>query len=124
MHVPDLNSNIVAVPFVVDTGAARSCIHAFDAMGAFGVPPASLDSRRWTDGIRVGGVGGGILARELAADFHFNHDDGQIESLTDLSVLVGDSTTQGLPSILGMDILKLFELRVTASTVTLERQDS
>lgn len=119
MRVPLLNGGgYVGVPFVVDTGAARTVIHAFDAMGKFGAPPTSLDPNTWANPLPTGGVGGGILAQQMQADYVFQYDDGTFYTFSG-TVLVGEASTQGLPSLLGVDVLSRFELRATASTVVL-----
>jgi len=120
VSIPDLSWDYALVPFVIDTGAARSCIHAGDAIDQFRVSPQSLDPRNWTRSIVIGGVGGRSRAHELQAEFYFRHDDGRIESVSD-RILVGDITTRGLPSLLGMDILQKFDLRVNPNIIALQR---
>jgi hypothetical protein len=98
MRIPALLSAWVPVPFIIDTGASRTFIHALDAMGKFGLTPAALDSRNWADGIPIGGVGGEIQARPLEAQYAFAHDDGVTFEVIDAPVFLGDISTQGLPS--------------------------
>jgi hypothetical protein len=121
MRVPALRPEWVPIPFIIDTGASRSFIHALDAMRKFELPPAALDSRSWPDAMQIGGVGGEIRARPLAAQYAFAHDDGSTFEVIDAEVLLGDIGTQGLPSLLGCDLLANFELRIRLQTITLDR---
>lgn len=118
MRIPELSPRWAGIPFVIDTGASRSVIHALDAMGKFGVPPARLDPGSWANALPMGGVGGGVITREVDAEYAFRDDDGSFLQLR-APILIGDVNTQTIPSLLGIDILSRFELRLTATTVVL-----
>lgn len=108
------------VPFVIDTGASRSCIHARDARDRFGARRSLLETLPWRQAVRIGGVGGAARALDVPAEFIFRHEDTRIESIF-ANVLIGDLSTENLPSLLGMDILQKFDLRVHPNNITLER---
>ena len=109
------------VPFIVDTGATASVIHATDAIYLFGRSDTDLDSSNWTDPKSVRGVGGSLLVKESTATFAFRHDDGTIDSIR-ATVLIGDMRSVGLPSLLGRDLLRLFRLEIHGDeTVVLHR---
>lgn len=115
----------VAIPFLIDTGAAQSCIHPLDSVRALGVSPARLTDT--SGGPRVvpgGGVGGSASYFECPAQFGFVRTDGEIEVVTDV-VWIGQLTTsnQALPSLLGWNVLQHFRMQLDAKAqiVTLER---
>ena len=85
------------VPFVIDTGASRSCIHARDARDRFGARRSLLETLPWRQAVRIGGVGGAARALDVPAEFIFRHEDTRIESIF-ANVLIGDLSTENLPS--------------------------
>ena len=112
---------VAKIPFVVDTGATATVIHARDAIRYFGMTPEDLDSSTWIDAITVGGVGGSMKCKQSDATFGFRHDDGTIDSIR-ATVLIGDMRSVGLPSLLGRDLLRLFRLEIHGDeTVVLHR---
>jgi hypothetical protein len=120
------------VEFLVDTGASNTILHPRDAIMVwdgylnhdFIVDP-SLD--------HSGGVGG--LAQHITreATIVFLRDDGLVDQLViPVSIarlvrpdpLTGQPGNLSLPSLLGRDVLRYYELRVTNSDVTLTREVS
>jgi hypothetical protein len=106
------------VPFVVDTGAARTTIHALDAMRYFGKTPADLDSSTWATTLAMGGIGGSMQCKESATTFGMRHEDGTIETISG-QILIGDIKSAGVPSLLGWDLLKFFRLEVHGGDLTI-----
>ena len=82
LTIADFGPTVALVPFIVDTGAARTTIHALDAIRYFGVSPASLDPGTWANRVPMSGVGGSVWCKESAADYGFRRDDGTIEAFS------------------------------------------
>lgn len=66
-------------------------------------------------------MGGEIQALPLQAQYAFADDDGTTSEVIDAQVFLGDISTQGLPSLLGCDLLAHFDLHMKSQTITLER---
>jgi len=124
VRIGELSIEWVLVPFVVDTGAAKTSIHALDAIRRLGMSPADLDPSKWASSIQGTGVGGAVRYRTAAAEYGFHHDDGRWE-LVDGEVQIGElaSHNQGIPSLLGWDLLQHFRLVTHGRdrTIVLER---
>ena len=107
----------------MDTGAARTCLHALDAIRYFGVAPRQLDAAAWVNPMPMGEIGGSVWCKESAATYGLWRDDGQVEVVQG-QVLIGDMRTTGVPSLLGWDVLRLFRLEVDGPnrTVRLTRR--
>ena len=106
------------MPFIVDTGAAFTFLSATDAMRYLNVPRAGLDSNNWTDAISVDGMGGKLRGRSTSALYGFRHGDRVVESIPG-PMLVGDINSDGLPSLLGWDLLKYFRLDIHGGNQTI-----
>ena len=79
--VDELGPNAALVPFIVDTGAARTCLNALDSIRYFGATPAMLDPSNWDRRIQMGGVGGLAKFRESPARYGLRRDDGGTEMI-------------------------------------------
>lgn len=103
------------VPFLIDTGSTTTVIHARDAYHRLGLREADLDPRAWPDDeIRMsGGIGGGAPYRLLGASYEFAHEDGRVETIAG-TVELGGIGSEGLPSLLGWDVLRHFRLDLNA----------
>ncbi len=111
VHVEGLRREPKGVPFVIDTGATRTIVHALDAIRYLGATPESLEPATWPNPIQARGIGGSTLCKEMLATYSFTHDDGSLETIT-TRILVGELRTLSLPSLLGWDILARFHLHV------------
>lgn len=122
VQVDEFGPGFATVPFVVDTGAAFTCIHAMDAIRYFGRTPAQLDPATWTGAETIGGVGGSLQYARSPANYVLKRDDGAMESVNG-NILFSDMRSSRLPSLMGWDLLRLFRLEVHGpnQTVTLER---
>ena len=116
--VDEFGPDAANVPFIVDTGAARTCLHALDCIRYFGVSPASLDPSTWPSPVQMGGIGGSVWFKESSATYGLHRDDGHVEVIEG-SILIGDMKTSGMPSLLGWDLLKFFNLEVHGGNQTL-----
>ncbi len=124
MRIDGITAGWVTVPFVIDTGAAMTCVHALDAIRLLGMSPASLDSSTWTNVIDGGGVGGPLKYLGCTAQFAFQRANGTLEFL-DGEVKIGElrSGQQWMPALLGWDLLQHFRLTIDGGgqAVTLDR---
>ena len=103
------------VPFLIDTGSSTTVVHARDAFHRLRLRKADLDPRTWPeDEIRAsGGIGGGASYRVLSASYQFAHEDGTVETIAG-TVELGGIGSEGLPSLLGWDVLRHFRLDLNA----------
>ncbi len=90
-----------AVRFLVDTGAAVTCIHPKDGI------PLRLPFDRLQHGGYVTGVGGRSERFVERAILTFVDADGAVTYVSDLDTRVGkpEQVGSGLPSLLGQDVL-------------------
>ena len=100
VHLPSIARNAAIVPFIFDTGAAFTCIHARDAIRHFDVDPAELDPDRWDEPLTIDGLGGGLRYRVVPASYGFQRDDGVLERI-DLFTMLGELRSGEFPSLLG-----------------------
>lgn len=119
VRIPAFNPVFVATPFVIDTGAAVTCIHAIDATRRFGIPEGELDPTLWSASSVAGGVGGSIRYRESPSTYGFPRDDGGVEMIEGM-VRIGEFRSGSLPSLLGWDLLRHFRIVIDGdASVTL-----
>ncbi|MEO6043876.1 MAG: hypothetical protein ABIQ47_08140 [Tepidiformaceae bacterium] len=109
--VDGLQPDWVPIPFVVDTGAAFTCIHARDAIRKFGMSAESLDPDNWPPSDPVHGISGSLRYRTFPARLAFQRDDGGWE-VVDAPIRIGELKSESTPSLLGCDVLKFFNLEV------------
>jgi hypothetical protein len=110
------------VPFLIDTGAARTCLHPRDALTA-GVPRRSLVRREtWqAPPLMVNGIGGTMEYYQTSASYAFETTSGDLH-VVDGAILVARATptNTALPSLLGWDLLQGFHLNVHYDTGLIE----
>lgn len=110
------------VPFLIDTGASTTVVHAPDALRRLRMNATDLDPRTWPrERIRQSsGVGGAALHRVLDASYEFLADDGPL-TISNATIDLGAFDAGSLPSLLGWDLLRRFRIELDAirSTVTL-----
>jgi hypothetical protein len=123
VRIPSVNPDPVTIPFVIDTGAAFTCIHALDAMRWADVSPADLEPATWpADQVqRARGVGGLVSYRLLDAEFGFADEDGASITVRG-RIAVGAAASGAMSALLGWDILRFFRLEIggVRQTVILE----
>ncbi len=105
-----------AVPFLIDTGSATSIVHAIDARTRLNLAMSGLDPSAWPpeETVRRRGVAGVALSRLMEAVFDFAHEDGSTETIAE-TIELGGLGSEGLPSLLGWDVLRHFRLDLDAS---------
>jgi hypothetical protein len=114
LYVPGLSRVGRTVSLLIDSGAARSCIHPFVATRALGIDPATLaDPRHWSRHVTHQGVGGTNLYYREPAYYLFRHDDGSWQPLDgEIDVAQARPDNQTLASVLGWDVLQHFRVVV------------
>ncbi len=107
------------VPFLIDTGSATSIVHAKDARTRLNLAMRGLDPAGWPpeETVRRRGVAGVALSRLMDAAFDFAHEDGVTETIAE-TIELGELASEGLPSLLGWDVLRHFRLDLNASRGT------
>jgi hypothetical protein len=117
LFLPGHSQDWQPVEFLLDTGAAMTCLHPRDAM-LVGVEPVRLTSAAsWPRLEQSFGVGGAAAIFVTPARYAFERDDlppyiieGEIR-VAQLSL-----GNQRLPSLLGWDVLKHFALSIDQDT--------
>src|SRR5215212_10090518 len=106
------------IDFVLDTGATATTIHPMDMLEHFRVLPTHLaDPERWRRHTGGQGIGGRVLSFVERADLAFEREDGTFLALDEeIHVAQLADASQGLPSILGWDVLRHFRLTLDART--------
>lgn len=109
---PQLGPGAPVPEFLVDTGATRTCLHPADVVAKFGVDPSLLaDSRQWSRHVTPHGVGGQAIYYPVSATFAFLHDDLTVQEIQEeIWVAQLRDGNETLPSLLGWDVLRHFEL--------------
>lgn len=126
VNIPYLTENRwVAVTFLVDTGASRTCLHPRDAIDHFKIDESRLaDPTQWRRMPIAGGVGGAAAYFPLPVRYGFVHADGR-EEIVEGTIAVGQltATNQWIPSLMGWDLLQYFrmDLHGRDKTLTLDR---
>lgn len=104
------------IDFLIDTGATRSTIHPGDMIARFRVNPSDLASAdRWPRRRPGLGIGGRVLDYIELANLRFERDDGsalRLEQDVLIAQLAADN--EGLPSLLGWDVLRHFHISLDA----------
>lgn len=124
LFIPTVMRRWSLTTFLIDTGSTASVIHPGSAVNDLGLDPDYLnDPARWPDHAEVRGVGGQVQHYTIPAELTFAHEDGTLKSYAQsIQVAPERPGNEGLPSLLGWDILRHFRLTVDwrSRTVTLE----
>jgi len=101
---------------LVDTGAGVSLLMPEDALG-LGIQAEALWRRLGPSAeVRVRPVGVSVSLRRMSCGYHLAHEGGAREEWSS-TILVAPPEPEyyGLPSILGWDVLRRFDLRLNAA---------
>jgi len=111
----------IDVNFVVDTGAAVTCLHPRGA-AQVGIPRTLLiDPSRWTNVVHLSGVGGDVSYYPTPVWYRFRHADGTLQHIeSTINVASWRPDNQTLPSLLGRDILSQFRVTLDWPQGTVE----
>lgn len=111
--IPALSPAWTFITFLIDTGAATSCVHPTDALALGGMtlsmlkrPPARFQVHTRQ------GIGGPARYFVLPATYAFVHHDDRIQYIMNSSVNIAQwrPDNEYLPSLLGWDVLGHFTL--------------
>jgi hypothetical protein len=80
-----------------------------DGQFMFGVPMSDLSPERWGASTQLSGIGGDLKYLVEHAQFGFPTLAGGLEIIED-DIRLGEERSAGMPPILGMNLLRLFEL--------------
>lgn len=118
--LPSVTNSWFTADFLLDTGAARTCLHPRDALN-FGVGEATFANRSDWPRQRMSGVGGTTLYYVAPATYSFVTDNGGANRIESQILIAQPRTANAaLPSLLGWDILERFELLVDWRTRRVE----
>ena len=128
LRIDALSVGWTSIRLLIDTGATTSAVHADTAFSTLRIDRAQLVADSWpvSEQTQLGGVGGLLHYRRLPATWRFEHDNGEALQINahvhlgeyrDPPVDEGADATNGLPSLLGWDVLERFQL-------TLDRPDN
>jgi hypothetical protein len=116
VHLPVIMRDYVPIDFMIDTGMTYSCLHPLDTIGKIVIDPAVLtDSAQWPNQRLAGGIGGQATHYVHDAHYLFHHDDGSMAlSIRTETIEIAPPTSSNTshPSLLGMNILRYFKLRM------------
>jgi hypothetical protein len=124
--IPAVNEQWTWIEFVVDTGAATTVIHPDDAVYRLGMSRPDLDASAWPrhSTSAASGVGGRVQFLVTPAAFRFSDvRRGRFHFIEqEVRIAAANPANQYLPSLLGWDLLRHFELVVSGPnrTVTLD----
>jgi hypothetical protein len=110
--LPGITREVSVVDFLVDTGAMITTIHPRDAIVRLGIDPIRLaDPGRWPTSETIRGVGGTAVQFRVPAQYGFVHEDDRLQVIAgDVRIAQLRAETETLPSLLGWDILRHFQL--------------
>lgn len=112
VDLPGIVTAPAVLEFLIDTGAAVSCIHPADAIARMRIRAARLSAPdQWSRTTEYRGVGGAAMYYLAAARDGFLHQDERTQIFEqDIQIAQLRTDNQTLPSILGWDIIQHFKL--------------
>ena len=124
LFLPGISPRWRPVTFLLDTGCAESILHPTDAAHRIGIPEDRLrQPALWPD-VSVGMGVGGLATFRVPAQDGVLDESGRIE-LVEGQIRIAEltSASQSLPSLLGWDVLRDFEILINqrAGRVRLRR---
>jgi hypothetical protein len=112
LFLPSIATSWVPVSFLIDTGAATTCLHPADAIAHVGIDAQLLaQPHLWPQQRAMHGVGGASLYYQVPALYGFRHDEGRHQMLTGtIEIAQPQPHNAGYPSLLGRDVLRQFRV--------------
>ena len=110
LYLPGITANWSLIDFLLDTGAATTCLHAWDASERMRIGDERLmTGDAWDDTETYSGVGGGATYYVTRARYALLNERSEWQILDgSVRVAQASSANADLPSILGWDILRRF----------------
>jgi hypothetical protein len=125
LYLPGISSDWIQVNFLLDTGCTHSQLQTGDATAQLGISPERLQRPAlWPNVTTSLGVGGTIRMYSTPARYGFADDSGRVEIVEgQIHIAQFVPRNQQLPSLLGWDVLKEFDISLNqrAGTVSLRR---
>lgn len=114
LRLPGITKDVVAVEFLVDTGATNPFLHPLDSITRVGIDRAALaDPSVWPTQHPVAGIGGNATYYRHEAVYIFTHDDGSEQRITrSIHIARPSASNSKLPSLLGTNILRHFKVSI------------
>ena len=111
---PQITQGWVPVDFLLDTGAASTCLHPIDAIFTVGIDPRALaDPQCWSQPRTYGGVGGRGVYYIVPITYGFEHLGGHLQTISgELAIAQPQLHNAGLASLLGRDLLQYFHVSI------------
>lgn len=112
VFVPNVTQAWAAVDFLIDTGAATTCVHPVDATTRLHILTADLNQPlKWARSESYRGIGGSAIYYVVPAHYAFQHGEGRVQVLHgQLRIAQPRPHNQALESLLGWDLLQHFRL--------------
>jgi hypothetical protein len=122
LNVPNVSQLPRPVPFLIDTGTQRTCVHPLDGARLGLSADLMAPGGTWAPTEPMEGIGGATPYYVVDADLAFWHQNDQRWQHLQVSVRVAPLVphTEQLASLLGMDILQHFRLVVDWASRTVE----
>lgn len=110
LHLPGITATWSLIDFLLDTGAATTCLHARDATERMRIGDERLtNADGWDYSETYSGVGGGATYYVTRARYALLNDRSEWQILEgSVRVAQASAANADLPSILGWDILRRF----------------
>lgn len=122
VQLPEIGDDWTMIATLLDTGAASTTIHPYDAERRIGIDKAMLEEpSAWARRETYHGIGGSSLCFVTPIRYAFfnDRDDWEfIEGQVRIAQRTGSNV--GLPSILGWDILRRFAITLDWSQKIVE----
>ena len=115
VHLPGITAEFEAVDFLIDTGSVGTYLHPYDAKARLGIDADLLaDANLWPARRPTRGVGGAstYYVSEAVFLFHDNNGDVAREIVDEIDVAQPTLSNATIPSLLGMNILRQFRMRM------------
>ena len=113
------------IDFILDTGAESTVIGPVDAVNRLGLARERLAPDKWDATDDAFGLGDGTVRLALLdAQYHFPVVSGSPVALArPVRLFTLTSGTQARPSLLGMDVLRFFDVHLAGGRVWLDFRD-
>jgi hypothetical protein len=125
LYLPGVSADWSQVDFLLDTGCTHSLLQTEDAITQIGIAPERLQQPvLWRDVVTSLGVGGLSRMYRVPARYSLADDSGRMEIVEgQIHIAQFVSRQQQLPSLLGWDVLKEFDISLNqgAGIVALRR---
>lgn len=112
LRITGVSASWSVVPFLIDTGAATTCVHPLDAINRLSIPATTLQQQQaWHHHETYHGIGGSALYYVVPVEYAFLTDQGHTHVLPGhVRIARPLPHNQNMESLLGWDVLQHFRL--------------